>query len=320
MGTHDHDNAVRSIRSRHIRSAAGVAPIRLTQRDVDLLTSLVDFRILTTTQIQRLFFRSLHRSRKRLFKLWQHGVVDRVFRPVALGESPSEAIYTIAAKGARLLARARDSSEQASAEVTRRKKMSPFFLEHTLAVSDFRIALMNGCSRTSHARLLFWRQGPSIGFEQIVVDQTEGGSLVRVPIVADGLAGIEIAGRKKYYFVEVDRGTVPLRRWRRRYAAYVKAYRDAGLHKRLGIDRFSVLILAPNQNRLTNLFRVAKPYSRLSQDPTLFKFAVSKDVVHAASNVWTQPVWLAHTLAGQVLQRLSENRDVDTSGHPLASE
>lgn len=320
MGTHDHDNAVRTIRSRHIRSATGVAPIRLTQRDFDLLTSLVDFRILTTTQIQRLFFRSLHRTRKRLFKLWQHGVVDRVFRPVALGESPSEAIYTVAAKGARLLARGRGSSEQASTEVNRRKRMSPFFLEHTLAVSDFRIALMNGCSRTSHARFLIWRQGPSIGFEQIIVDQAGGGSLVRVPIVADGLAGIEISGRKEYYFVEVDRGTVPLRRWRRRYAAYVKAYRDVGLNKRLGISRFSVLVLAPNQNRLTNLFREAKPYSRLSQDPTLIKFAVSKDVVDAASNVLTQPLWLTHTPAGQVLQRLGESRDVDTSGHPLALE
>lgn len=315
MGTHDHDNAVRSIRSRHIRSTTGVPPIRITKRDLDLLASLVDFRILTTTQIQRLFFRSLHRARKRLFKLWQHGVVDRVFRPVALGESPSEAIYSVAAKGARMLARALGSSEQASAEVNRRKKMSPFFLEHTLAVSDFRIALMRSCNHTTHARLLYWRQGPSIGFEQRIVDQ-ESRTIMRVPVVADGMAAIDFSGDHRSFFIELDRGTVPLRRWRRRYAAYLKAAYDQALCRRLGLVRFSVLIVTLSYQRLENLRNAAKPYSPLNSEHGLFRFGLVNEVAGPATDLLSQPLWLSPSGNEPMMLRPHDGHD----GNPAKSK
>jgi hypothetical protein len=307
MSTYETAQLPRRIRSRHIRNAAGVRPIRLTTRDVDLLSSLADFRVLTTTQVQRLFFRSLHRARKRLFKLWQHGMVDRVFRPVSLGESPSEAIYTMAAKGARLLAQQRGSSEQASREVIRRKKISPFFLEHSLAVNSFRIALTIGCGHTYNARFLSWRQGAAIGFEQIIADPDSGGSIVRVPVVADGLAEIEVAGHSESYFVEVDRGTVPLRRWRRRYAAYLKASRDEILQKRLGISHFAVLIVTSGEQRMLNLLNVAKPYLLLNTNRQLFRFMKMNRVGDDLTDVSFGAIWQSCGHPGSRLTRIQDS-------------
>ena len=264
--------ARKRIRSRHIRNVAGVAPVRLTKRDIELLAALLDYRLLTTTQVQKLFFRSLHRTRKRLFKLWQHGIVDRVFRPVALGDAPSEAIYSLARKGARLLTRQDGLTERAHPDARRSARVSPLFLDHTLAVNDFRIALKTSCDRNDSARLLFWRQGNEIRFEQVIVDQRFGASPVRVPVVADGLAGVETVGKKIFFFVEVDLGTVSHNRWRKRFAAYRRASLDVGLLRRLGVLKFGVLVITVGEKRMRNLERLAEPFQLLNGSEIMFSF------------------------------------------------
>lgn len=291
METNDHETGRRIPRSRLIRDTANLSPIRLTPRDFELLTALSEYRLLTTTQIRKLFFRSRHRARKRLFKLWQHKLVDRLFRPVSLGDRPSDVIYKLALHGARLLARHKGFSEEAMPEARRIKKLSSLFLDHTLAVNDFRIALERSCRETTDARLVYWREGKAIRFEQTIIDRSRFPALVRVPVQADGLFCVEINGHRHCAFVEIDLGTVTLGRWQRRFAAYARAYQPNLLPRQFGFSKFSVLIVTTGDSRMQNLRRIAKHHVLRAKGTNLYLFSHLGQISNISASLLTDKFW-----------------------------
>jgi hypothetical protein len=79
------------------------------------------------------------------------------------------------------------------------------------------------------------------------------GLLHRVPLVADALAVVEIAGRVSALLVELDRGTISLRRMRLKLAGYHAWWRCGGPARRFGFSALRVLVLCPSPARLRAL-------------------------------------------------------------------
>lgn len=79
------------------------------------------------------------------------------------------------------------------------------------------------------------------------------GYLRRVPLVADALAVVETHGRVAALLVEHDRGTVPTRRMRTKYAGYLNWWKCGGPEKRFGLRSMRVLTVCPTPARLRAL-------------------------------------------------------------------
>lgn len=79
----------------------------------------------------------------------------------------------------------------------------------------------------------------------------------RIPLVADALAVVEVAGEVRALLIEIDRGTVPVERMATKYLGYVSWQRMNGPFRRFGIKNFRVLTVAPNRTRLERLREIA---------------------------------------------------------------
>ena len=88
--------------SRHVRSKHAV-PMRLTERDKQVVKMVNDYRLVRQDQIQRLWFPSRNTAQRRLRLLWEHGYVRRRFLPVQGGIQNSPILYELDRRGVELL-------------------------------------------------------------------------------------------------------------------------------------------------------------------------------------------------------------------------
>ncbi len=100
-------------------------PIALQDRDLELLRTVSDYRLISTPQLLRLFENeSRDGIYRRLQRLYHHGYLDRV------GTNPNVTIrYALGHRGAETLG------------VCRRKDVTDPYVEHQLMIGDFRVAI-----------------------------------------------------------------------------------------------------------------------------------------------------------------------------------
>lgn len=191
--------------------ASGKTVVALTERDHELLVSLLKYRYLSTTQVQRLHFPSAQTAARRLRLLDEAGYVA-MFRVPATPDR----IACLARRGAEAVA------EQLAVPITetgwdaRREHPKDYlFLQHFLAASDFRITLTQACNDHADVRLA--------GFvpEHVVESATAGtvkkhirdvttdmsNPRAKISHTPDGVFALERAGIGALFFLEVDRGT-----------------------------------------------------------------------------------------------------------------
>ncbi len=76
----------------------------LTERDREIALVLYEQQVLTTDQLQLLFFSSRRRAQDRLLFLYRHRVVDRFYPPLPLGAGKAQAHWLLDEAGAILVA------------------------------------------------------------------------------------------------------------------------------------------------------------------------------------------------------------------------
>ena len=76
----------------------------LTERDRDILIRLFDVQVLTTDQLQLLFFSSLRRCQDRLLFLYRHRLINRFYPPSPFGSGKPQAHWLLDEAGAVLVA------------------------------------------------------------------------------------------------------------------------------------------------------------------------------------------------------------------------
>lgn len=274
-------------RHRHIRTKENLEPIRLTGRDLRILHAVGDYRLLTTSQIRRLFFRSIHKARKRLFKLWQHELLDRRFRAVSLGDRPKDILYTLSRRGARFLTQKGGSWSKAQPRASSAIGKSHLFTDHTIARNDFRIGLETSVTHTQDTKLVSWRHDSDIRQTVNVVIGTASPRLQRVTLIADAQFTLTDGSHRQSFFLEVDRGTVSLSRWRTRLAAYSKLL---SLQQPPGCTRpFLLLVTTPSETRAENIARTNGPHQFIRHEIVFFATQLSVD--NQSSNLVEASIW-----------------------------
>lgn len=246
--------------------------MQVTDRDLAILGLVAEHRLLHSRHLARLVPGSEQQLIRRLQLLFQHGYLDRPLiqrtrRFSAAGDAPM--VYALSNKGAALLPRY--AEERPDQWRWKNSDLTRGFFDHTLLLADVAVAFRAGCQDHGKARLLSfgeilatraraeiraqesahrWRVTVTSMNSPLVKQGTEIG------IAPDGIFGVEDAAGASFFFLEADRGTMPIVRGGRakaargslkqtslfkKFVAYHETHRSKLHTQRFGIKNFRVL-------------------------------------------------------------------------------
>ena len=246
--------------------------LEVSQRDMDLLETLHRYRFLPTSLLMDRFFTSKSFADRRLRKLYDHGLVDRILRPVVEGRP--ELIHTLGPAGARLLARSMGISTEELKWSKSKRQASTRFLDHELEVNRFHFLLESAALETAGYMLEEWR---------------ERGLLPQFPSsarpVPDAYFRLLTPRGTAQFFLEVDLGNEAATSvFKRKLVAY-KTYGESGAFRQeFGGEYFRVLTTVPNEVRLKTLKLVVASVGMA----IIFWFAIQDDI---RKNTILGPLW-----------------------------
>lgn len=269
---------------------------RLTERDLDLLHDLGDYRFLSAPQVAALHFPSVGSAERRLRALHAEGLAARVFMPARPYDRQVTTIYALAPAGAKLLAAREEGGHLVP--LTDKDKRSALFLEHTLRRNDVRICLALLDRDHPGFQLLLWKQKVE-DVRLTTTLPTPTGERERVSVVPDGFFAVRYEGRFYAFCLEVDRGTVNRERMWTRYRAYHQLWTEGALQRRFGALPIRVLTLTNAPARLLTLRHLAAASPGRHRGSGLFWFALLEDANLRAPEALLGPCWtIASTLPG----------------------
>jgi hypothetical protein len=241
--------------------------MELTGRDMALLAHVARHRFLTSAHLAALDGGSPQGVLRCLRVLYDHGYLDRPKAQLAamydLGPQPF--VYGIGQKGMRAL---RQNPRVDWTE--KNKRAGAIFIAHTLEIAHFMVSLELACRAREGIALL--------RDEDILAAAPEATRTAREPlrwqienfergkrevwsVVPDGLFGLKYAdGATAYFLLELDRGTIPIRRTggnhrsiKRKLQTYYYGWR-AGRHmEQFGAKQVRVLMVTPSPERVRNM-------------------------------------------------------------------
>lgn len=211
-----------ALRSRPVRSGDRLRfalADRLTVRDRAIAHAVARHRVLTTPQLERLFFGSHSAAAHRLLDLHRLGVLER-FRPLRDRWGAHPWHWMTGPLGSAVLAAERGEDPDAAARRWRGERALALAggqrLAHLVGVNDFYASLAGRARHTPYAALSDWLT------EHECAAWTEG--IVRPD--AWGVWGE--AGRAVEFFLEYDRGTETLARLAAKLAGYERLEAERG--------------------------------------------------------------------------------------------
>ena len=273
----------RSPLPRHKRVAT--APhMRLTERDVLLLSLIWQYRVLRRDQIQRLLFPSKNTANERLKRLYQHGFLQRRWLPIEYGQGMSQALYLLDARGADLLAQ-RCGVDRGTMHwrASHSRASSPFLL-HTLFINDVRAALTVAAESAGY-RIERWLTQEELSASPDYVHLSGADGSRRVAVIPDSYFCLRLGSRRAHFFIEADRATLSNRRWAQRVSAYLEYVRSGQYTRRYGAHSLRVLTVTTGPRRLANL----KSTTEGAGGGPMLWFATLGEVT--ADAVLHQPIW-----------------------------
>lgn len=246
---------------------------RLSQRDLDVLASLQQYRFVTTQQIARLHFeatpesavpRRVNHALARLRALAVITTLERRIGGVRAGSAGY--VWTLTDSGRRVIAATTDETRPPR---VRAYEPSVAFLEHTLAVGEAALVAREA-ARRGVCRLEVLEVEPEAWRPYVAPT----GAIVRLK--PDLAMVTEAGGFEDRWFIEVDRDTEPPSRVIAKCLAYER-YRATGVEQREhGVFPGTVWIV-PSERRAAQLRERIDGDHRLSQQMyaviTLHRFA-----------------------------------------------
>ena len=262
-------------RSRFRRSKANT--IQLTERDVDILLALEKYRFLTTDHLLVLTGTTSKQGiTRRLRELFDAKYVDRPkaqMHAMAYSEK-RPMVYALGNVGADLLSNRFQLRLPDVYWTEKNRRVKEKFVEHTLGIADFMVAMEIECREAGNKRVIFR--------DEILATAPEHTRRKRDPfrwqtrinwnnewhdiaIVPDAVFGIEYTDKpegknKAYFFVEIDRGTMPILRRDIRQTSFARkmhSYADTferKLHtENFGIKNFRVLTVTTSKERIETM-------------------------------------------------------------------
>jgi Replication-relaxation len=258
------------------------APIQLTERDRDIIRLVHRHRFLRSRQIVALMSGSEQQLVRRLQVLFHQGYLERPRAQIQYYErGGSRTIaYGLGSKGGALLRREHGNPVDSDSWSEKNHAIGRVFLEHALLVSETMVSLELACRKHGGVRLLYDDQLglPEQSFQWRVKMQNG----VKLGVVPDRVFALEYADHsgqveRAYFFLEADRGTMPVTRrtlsqtsFARKLIAYEATWTQKVHQRHLGIPRFRVLTVTVSAARVTSLLAAC---SQLKRGHGLFLFA-----------------------------------------------
>ena len=253
-----------------------VAPIQLTERDQKIIRLIHRHRFLHSHQIIALIGGSAQNLSRRLQWLFHHGYLERPRAQLQYYErSSSQTIaYGLGNKSGSLLQLNPASWGEKNRAIGR------MYLAHALLVSEVMVSLELAC-RQRGIRLLH-EDELNLPVEAPLHWRVKIRDGTKLGVIPDRVFALEYNDqngqvKRVYYFLEADRGTMPVAREKlsqtsfyRKLLAYETTWANKVHQRHLGIHRFRVLTVTTSAARVKSLLDAC---SRLQRGHGLFLFA-----------------------------------------------
>lgn len=279
-------------RKRHIRRDNPPGMV-LRERDIDVIEAVYRFRVLSQAQIAALFFGSAATAQFRLEKLYDHQFLERRFLPVSLGEGRSPTLYILDRRGVETLRSER--GYDAIKWFGTSKRLTADFLSHSIAVNDVMVQVTLAC-RKHGFELVQWQGENEVkaDYDRVTV-QSGTGRRERMPVVPDSFFTILAHERRYPFFLELDRGTMTLARFKNKVRAYLAYYKSGAYEKRYGLRSIRLLTVVSTKSQDGGARRLAnlKAATEALTKERWFWFAPLAELT--AATILTARVWYQAT-------------------------
>lgn len=278
--------------------------MRLTERDEQVILAVHEYRLLSSQQVEALFFPSSKSNsysrrsacQRRLQLLFHHGYLDRLQLPLIMGEGRSPFVYALGKAGATLVASHLNIDRERIGWKPKGNQLGPMFLDHSLAINDVRVVVNLLAGRTAW-EVVSWIDESALRSpdkkEQLPSYRKNGRLCAIYP---DGYFAIKLEslGQPAHFFLEVDRATMNNYRWQEKVKAY-NQFRSNGLSERYyGTAKFRVLAITTGQKRLANL----KAATEEAGGDAYFWFTTQARVDIWQPEGLLEPIWATATKEG----------------------
>ncbi len=247
------------------KRSPAIPPLRLTSRDGEILKCLHRHRFLRSDHIVALSTGSRQRVLRRLQRLFHHGYLERPRCQIDYYQSGSRRIaYGLGSKGAAWLKREL-SLPFHQLDWKQKSRLGRLFLEHALLVSDIMVALELACRNRKDIRLLLAEELQIPKMREPFQWKVDIRQRQKCGVIPDRVFGLGFNGKQCWYFLEADRGTMPITRsdfdqtsFQRKLLAYEATW-SQNLHRtRFGWQRFRVLTVTINSQRVQGIIEACR--------------------------------------------------------------
>ena len=259
-------------------------PLRLTDADLAIIRHIARHRFLRSTHLLQLMpERSAKKLIERLGALYHNGYTDRPRAQLdyyaTAGSAPM--VHALGNRGAQALAD-HDSVDRGQVDWTwKNRSVGRLFIEHTLLTADALVAAECAVASRDDVRLM--------GDDKILAGAPEAtrraanpfklatraqheGQFVDLAVIPDAVFGLDftVERKRKYFFLEADRATMPVVRkdleqtsFMRKLVTYLAGGGQAnafGAH--FGIGNFRVLTVTTSRERMATMIDALKQLTR----------------------------------------------------------
>ena len=285
---------------RFTRDPDAAVSFQFTKRDLEILRHVAEHRFIKSAWLVKLVGGSKQQVLRRLNSLYHHGYLDRPRAQLDYyheGGSRSM-VYGLASRGAGRLRRDLNMPFERMEWATRTKRVGRLFIEHTLIVSDFMAGLELDCRERADIRLLYPHELPKPNGRENSREPfrwtVDLPGKRRVGVVPDKVFALEISQsdrriERTHYFLEADRGTMPIERRDlrqscvlRKLKAYEATHTTQVYRTRLGAERFRVLITCHQKERVDH---IREAVGKMNKGRRLFRVICDADLHLCTSRV-----------------------------------
>ena len=254
--------------------------MRITDDDLAIIRHIAKHRFLRSTHLARLLpHRSYKKLLERLGALYHNGYLDRPRAQLdyyaTAGSAPI--VYALGNVGALVLAE-RDGMDPSQVDWTwKNRSVGRLYINHTLLTADLMVTAQQVPRQRAEIRLIDAGTMLAAAPEKtrlasnpfkLTARLNHAGKAVDLSVIPDAVFGLDFTAerKRKYFFVEADRATMPITRsdlnqtsFQRKLLAYLTGGGKAnafGAH--FGIGNFRVLTVTTSAERMAGMMTALK--------------------------------------------------------------
>ena len=265
------------------KRASNIPACKLTPRDCNVILLIHRHRFLRSSHIRALTGGSPQQLLRRLQLLYHHGYLERPRAQLEYygtgGSRPM--VYGLGNRSAQLLQHEFGISALPSRQSEKNGSVRRIYLAHALLVSDVMVAVELACRRNG----IRFCDGPELPLPESLKQEShpfrwdvKAFGRVKLGVVPDRAFALDFGGgRRSLFFLEADRGTMPVMRknlsqtsFFRKLLAYEATWLQSIHEKRFGFHRFRVMTVTTSAERVKSLVDAC---SQLKRGRGLFLFA-----------------------------------------------